>query len=195
MAARITLRLSNAWAYCSSRPRKPGHQLADGRNTGGRIDLFLRLADALAHPGEIQKLHASSWSGGAAPPADNPSRYRASASAESHSSVMPVSGDDRHDARRRLCPRSESRRRPAAGWSSISRAGVTGTLTRSSARYSRSPETRISRHRMTTAASSDQPWMVSSAASINRQDATRSLSAIGSSIRPSDDCCAHMRAR
>ena len=37
---------------------------------------------------------------------------------------------------------------------------VTGTLTRSSARYSRRPETRISRHRMMIAAHSDQPRMV-----------------------------------
>src|ERR1700750_1467217 len=36
---------------------------------------------------------------------------------------------------------------------------VTGTETRSAARYSRRPETRISRHRMTIAAHSDHPWV------------------------------------
>src|SRR5208282_4288062 len=73
--------------------------------------------------------------------------------------------------------------------------GIAGTLTRNSARYSRKPETRISRQRMTIAANNDQPWMVSSAASIKRQDDTRSLSAIGSSMRPSEDCWAQMRAK
>ena len=48
---------------------------------------------------------------------------------------------------------------------------VTGTLTFSAARYSRRPETRISRHRMMIAAHSDQPAMVRSvsAASSSRQ--------------------------
>src|SRR6185503_16554726 len=50
------------------------------------------------------------------------------------------------------------------------------------------PETRISRHRITMAAHRVQPWMLLSAASISRQDATRSLSAIGSSMRPKADC-------
>ncbi len=72
---------------------------------------------------------------------------------------------------------------------------VTGTLTRNSARYSRRPDTRISRHRMTIAAHSDQPRIVPSAASISRHEATRSLSAIGSSIRPKVDCSPHLRAR
>ena len=44
------------------------------------------------------------------------------------------------------------------------------------------------------AAHSDQPWMMPSAASINRQEATRSLSAIGSSIRPNADCWFQIRA-
>ena len=38
---------------------------------------------------------------------------------------------------------------------------VTGTLTRNAARYSRNPDTRISRHRITIAAHSVQPWMMS----------------------------------
>src|SRR5262249_16892140 len=59
---------------------------------------------------------------------------------------------------------------------------VTGTPTRSSARYSRKPDTSISRQRMTTAASRLHPRIVSSAASISRQDATSNLSAIGSSM-------------
>jgi hypothetical protein len=48
---------------------------------------------------------------------------------------------------------------------------------------------------MTIAAHSDQPRMVLSAASISRQDATRSLSAIGSSMRPKADCSPHLRAK
>ena len=48
---------------------------------------------------------------------------------------------------------------------------VTGTLTFSAARYSRRPDTRISRQRMMIAAQSDQPAMVRSvsAASSSRQ--------------------------
>ena len=45
------------------------------------------------------------------------------------------------------------------------------------------------------AANSDQPLMVSSAASISRQAETSSLSAIGSSMRPSLDCWPQERAR
>ena len=58
MAARITFGFSNAWAYSS--PRRPSHvdQIADGGDARRRLDLLLRLADALAHPGEIQKLHS-----------------------------------------------------------------------------------------------------------------------------------------
>jgi hypothetical protein len=37
--------------------------------------------------------------------------------------------------------------------------------------------------------------MVLSAASISRHDATRSLSAIGSSMRPKADCSPHLRAK
>ena len=50
---------------------------------------------------------------------------------------------------------------------------------------------------MMIAAQSDQPWMVStgSAASSIRQVETRSLSAIGSSMRPMFDVCFQMRAR
>src|SRR3954447_25494636 len=36
---------------------KPGHEIGDSRDARGRLDLLLRLADALAHPGEIAKLH------------------------------------------------------------------------------------------------------------------------------------------
>src|ERR1700681_3266131 len=39
---------------------EPGDQFADGRYACRRIDLLLCQAYALAHPGEIQKLHASS---------------------------------------------------------------------------------------------------------------------------------------
>src|SRR6516164_6310768 len=48
--------------------------------------------------------------------------------------------------------------------------------------------------RITIAAHNDQPWMMPSAASINRQEATSSLSAIGSSMRPKADCWFQMRA-
>ena len=74
---------------------------------------------------------------------------------------------------------------------------VTGTLTFSAARYSRRPETRISRHRMMIAAHSDQPAMVLSvsAASSSRQVETSSLSAIGSSMRPILEVCCQVRAR
>ena len=38
-------------------PGQPGHQLADRGDTGGHVDIFVGLADALAHPGEIAELH------------------------------------------------------------------------------------------------------------------------------------------
>src|SRR6266849_3475198 len=41
-------------------PGKPGHEIRNRPDAGRRIDDFLVLADALAHPGEIQKLHAHS---------------------------------------------------------------------------------------------------------------------------------------
>src|SRR5581483_9130190 len=41
-------------------PGEPGHQLADRGNVCRRIETLFRLAQALAHPGKIQKLHASS---------------------------------------------------------------------------------------------------------------------------------------
>ncbi|MCY1305162.1 hypothetical protein D9M70_549520 [compost metagenome] len=72
---------------------------------------------------------------------------------------------------------------------------VTGTLTFSAARYSRRPDTRISRQRMMIAAQIDQPAMVPSAATSSRIEATSSLSAIGSSILPMFDVCFQMRAR
>ena len=53
----------------------------------------------------------------------------------------------------------------------------------------------ISRHKMTIAASSDQPRMVPSAASMSRHEATNNLSAIGSSMRPKVDCSPHLRAK
>src|SRR5262245_42648994 len=37
---------------------EPGHQVADGRDSGRQLDVLLRLADALAHPCEIDELHA-----------------------------------------------------------------------------------------------------------------------------------------
>src|SRR5205814_3452744 len=60
-------------------------------------------------------------------------------------------------------PASPASRKPTAtSWNVVFHfaSRVTGTLTRSSARYSRRPETRISRHRITIAAHSDQPRMV-----------------------------------
>src|SRR5579885_2420465 len=39
---------------------EPGHEVCDCRTRRRRIDDFFALADALAHPGEIQKLHAHS---------------------------------------------------------------------------------------------------------------------------------------
>src|SRR5262245_15097055 len=39
-------------------PGQPGHQLADGLDAGRRLDRLVRLADPLAHPGEVQDLHA-----------------------------------------------------------------------------------------------------------------------------------------
>src|SRR5690606_17276393 len=37
---------------------KPGHQVANRRDAGRQLDILLRLADALAHPCEVEKLHA-----------------------------------------------------------------------------------------------------------------------------------------
>src|SRR5262249_27104730 len=39
---------------------QPRHQRIDGAHAGGRLDGFLRLADPLAHPGEIFHFHPSS---------------------------------------------------------------------------------------------------------------------------------------
>ena len=72
---------------------------------------------------------------------------------------------------------------------------VTWTCTLSSARNSRRPETRISRQRMTMAAQIDHPLMVLSCTSIISAAPTMSLSAMGSSMRPSVDCCSQARAR
>src|ERR1700722_5842613 len=41
---------------------QPADQFVDGANARRRLDGFLRLADPLAHPGEIFHLHASSSS-------------------------------------------------------------------------------------------------------------------------------------
>src|SRR3954454_22985599 len=38
-------------------PAQPGHEIADRAHAGRRIDLLLRLADALAHPRKINELH------------------------------------------------------------------------------------------------------------------------------------------
>src|SRR5438552_4596079 len=40
--------------------RQPADQLIDRAHVGGRLDGLLRLADPLAHPGEIFHLHPSS---------------------------------------------------------------------------------------------------------------------------------------
>src|SRR3984957_4996532 len=42
--------------------RQPADQFVDGANARRRLNGFLRLADPLAHPGEIFPLHASSSS-------------------------------------------------------------------------------------------------------------------------------------
>src|SRR5579871_3547831 len=39
---------------------QPGDQIVDGAHVGRRLDGFFRLADALAHPGEVFHLHPSS---------------------------------------------------------------------------------------------------------------------------------------
>src|SRR5258708_5476067 len=41
-------------------PGKPGHEVRNRRDTGRRIHDFLSPPDALAYPGEIQKLHTHS---------------------------------------------------------------------------------------------------------------------------------------
>src|SRR5215475_11174234 len=40
--------------------RQPGDQFVDGAHVGRRLDGLFRLADPLAHPGEIFHLHPSS---------------------------------------------------------------------------------------------------------------------------------------
>src|SRR5262245_37749274 len=40
--------------------RQPGDEIIDGAHSGGRLDRLFRLADPLAHPGEIFHLHPSS---------------------------------------------------------------------------------------------------------------------------------------
>ena len=46
---------------------EPSHQLAYGRNSGRRINLLFRLADALADPRKISKLHeCNPFDGGSA---------------------------------------------------------------------------------------------------------------------------------
>ena len=72
----------------------------------------------------------------------------------------------------------------------------TGTLTRSSARYSRSPETRISRDRMTIAAQIDQ--LDDGAVGHQHQQAGRDQAACrrwGRASARASDCCDHARAR
>ena len=98
---------------------------------------------------------------------NNPSRYRESGSRRSTTGRARSRGD-----RKDLSPASPAMQESdrdqlqvvfhLASW-------VTGTLTRNSARYSRRPETRISRHRMTIAANSDQPrWFRRRRASAGR---------------------------
>ena len=68
----------------------------------------------------------------------------------------------------------------------------TGSPTWASARNSRRPETRISRHRMISAGriGARSKWT-----SIRIAAPTSSLSAIGSSMRPNGDCIDQLRAR
>src|SRR5207249_3263392 len=71
----------------------------------------------------------------------------------------------------------------------------TGSPTRNAARYSRRPETRISRHRITSAGKRAHSVLRRPlATSMNKIAATSSLSAIGSRNRPSSDCWAPRRA-
>src|SRR5947209_3531033 len=70
----------------------------------------------------------------------------------------------------------------------------TGMPTRKPARYSRSPETRISRHRMTNAGRSASAESRPKAVSMNNVAETSNLSAIGSRKRPISDCCSQRRA-
>src|SRR6516165_5367731 len=54
------LRIFESVGVTLAAPGEPADQIANGGDAGRRLDLLLRHADALAHPGEIQKLHASS---------------------------------------------------------------------------------------------------------------------------------------
>ena len=58
---------------------EPGDEVADGRHGRWRIELLLRLADPLAHPGEIKRFHArlSRRRHGRSSPSYSPSRCRA----------------------------------------------------------------------------------------------------------------------
>ena len=58
-AASLPETFFTVWSNVFDRARlQPGEQRADGRHLGGRRDGFFGAADALAQPGEIQKLHA-----------------------------------------------------------------------------------------------------------------------------------------
>ena len=60
MAARIDLRiLEGVGIFLAARRRARPSGRATVATPAGGIDLFLGLADALAHPGEIDELHAS----------------------------------------------------------------------------------------------------------------------------------------
>ena len=97
--------------------------------------------------------------GDGCPPSDSPSRYRASGCAATQSRTMPIA----MVPGRNISPAGPAIRKPTAtSCTAVFHLAtrLTGTPTLSSARNSRRPETRISRHRMTIAAHSDQPWIV-----------------------------------
>src|SRR3954468_14145044 len=59
---------------------KPRDEFTDRAHASRRIDLLFRLADALAHPGEVEHLQdISPQSNAARPRGNNPTRYIASA--------------------------------------------------------------------------------------------------------------------
>src|SRR3954471_12606076 len=52
------LRIFERMRIVLAAPAEPGHQVADSSDASRYFDVFLRLADPLAHPRKIQKLHA-----------------------------------------------------------------------------------------------------------------------------------------
>src|SRR5262245_10281060 len=51
------LRVLEGMGVFFTAPGEPSHQIPDGRDPGGEVDLLLRLADALTHPRKIHELH------------------------------------------------------------------------------------------------------------------------------------------